>query len=330
MAKAATQPVLFVLSVDTEEQWDWSGPFPQKSFNVSHDEQLPAFQEICASSGIKPTYFVDYAVAESQQCSQILKQILATEQAEIGAHLHPWCNPPYFGDTDEASSHVVNLPVEQVRQKLQSLVTLLSEKFGQAPKAFRTGRWGIDANVMQLLVEQGFTVDSSVYPYYKNEYFSCHGAPELPYWPDLSNPLLAANQQHNYELPITAGFNWHNQQLANRVHQCLSHPWINWCHLIGLAWHTKLLRKTYLSPELSSLTDMQNLVDVRMRNGVPVLHVFLHSSSLVDNPNSLVGNNNAFHYLTSTLQELFAYVQDRYDVKCCTISEASLLLNKAL
>ncbi|MFT5814595.1 MAG: hypothetical protein ACI9VT_002356, partial [Psychroserpens sp.] len=57
------QPILFVLSIDTEEEWDWSGPFPQHIVNVTNIDKLPAFNNICENLGVRPTYFVDYAVA---------------------------------------------------------------------------------------------------------------------------------------------------------------------------------------------------------------------------------------------------------------------------
>ncbi|PTB98586.1 WalW protein, partial [Marinobacter sp. Z-F4-2] len=36
--------VYFVLSVDTEEEWDWDGPFPNKVISVENVDHLPVFQ----------------------------------------------------------------------------------------------------------------------------------------------------------------------------------------------------------------------------------------------------------------------------------------------
>ena len=122
------QDVLFILSVDTEEEWQWDDEFPQNNCSVKNVEKLPEFQQFCESLGIRPTYFVDYAVANDQHGSAVLKGFAEKRVAEIGAHLHPWCNPPYFGKTTEAESHVINLPFEQVEQKLDALNAVLVNK----------------------------------------------------------------------------------------------------------------------------------------------------------------------------------------------------------
>jgi hypothetical protein len=326
VTETAKQPILFVLSVDTEEQWDWADAFPQENFNVSNVELLPAFQAVCQKHGIRPTYFVDYAVAESDSCAHILNDLCQQDACEIGAHLHPWCNPPYYGDIGEAESHVVNLPISQVEAKLEALVNLLSKRFSHTPKAFRTGRWGINGPVMQLLVKYGFNVDSSVYPYYQNEYFSCHGAPEFPYWASTNNPLQQGSRKDIFEIPVTAGFNWKNHSLANSAHRTLAHPLVKWSRLVGMAWHTHLLRKSYLSPELTAVEDMLSLCKISAQRNAPLIHMFLHSSSLVDNPNSLIGNNNAFEYITSSISKVVTQLEQDYSVRFCTISEAAKIL----
>ena len=140
--------VIFILSVDTEEEWDWSGEFPQESFSVSNVKQIPRLQAFCDRLGIRPTYFTDYAVAESPDAIEILKAIVENNTCEIGAHLHPWCNPPFHGITNERESHIVNLPVSQVEEKLDKLIELLNRNFGVMPNAFRSGRWGINGEIL--------------------------------------------------------------------------------------------------------------------------------------------------------------------------------------
>lgn len=237
------KPVLFILSIDTEEEWDWSAPFPQQDFNVSNVARLADLQRLCDEIGIRPTYFVDYAVADNQAAVEVLKSFVANNSCEIGAHLHPWCNPPFFGYVGEQESHVVNLPIKQVEEKLMALIQRLTQQFGTVPRSFRTGRWGIDGKVMRLLVKHGFEIDSSVYPFYQNSFYSCQGAPNLPYRPSLDNPLQTDPHGKIFELPVTAGFNHKNFALCERIYRAISHPSINWSHLVGVAWRTRLLRK---------------------------------------------------------------------------------------
>ena len=320
--------VLFVLSVDTEEEWDWSGPFPQQEFSVSNVARLADFQRMCDGLGIKPTYFVDYAVADNSSAAEVLKPPVAENKCEIGAHLHPWCNPPFFGYVGEKESHVVNLPIEQVEQKLTTLINRLTEQFGAAPRAFRTGRWGIDSKVMQLLVKHGFKLDSSVYPFYQNKFYSCQGAPNLPYRPSLIDPLEVDNQGEIFELPVTAGFNHGDFALCEKLYRLISHPAINWSHLVGMAWHTRLLRKSYLSPELFDVDEMLSLCHIALNKNYPVLHMFMHSSSLIDNNNSLKGNRNAYAHISDAVRQVVTQLQQQIDIQFCTISEAATILQQ--
>ena len=317
------QPVLFVLSIDTEEEWDWSGPFPQQHCEVQNVTHVPEFHDTLTKLGIRPTYFVDYAALSTEQSTSYLKKVLEQGNCEMGAHLHPWCNPPYFGDVGEKESHVVNLPIEQVEQKLRGLMEKIQDSLGVEAKSFRSGRWGIDGKVLNQLVKHGIKVDSSVYPFYQNDFFSCHGAPAIPYWPNLTDPLQTSSQRDIFELPVTVGFNRNNFELANSIHTLFSRNKLSWTRFNGFAWHTKLLRKNYLSPELSSIADMQDLCDVAISKGYPVLHMYMHSSSLLNNTNSLIGQDNAFNHICHAITQVVNFLKQKYPIEVCTISEAA-------
>jgi hypothetical protein len=318
------KPIIFVLTIDTEEEWDWSGPFPQQVANVQNIDKLPAFNSLCEKLGIRPTYFVDYAVADNNHAEEQMLRFTTKGNCEIGAHLHPWCNPPYYGEVGEAESHVINLPIEQVAHKLDVLMASIESGFGIKAKSFRTGRWGIDKNVMELLVNSGIEVDSSVYPFYQNEYFSCVGSPTLPYWPDLNTPLNQGNQQTIYELPVTVGFIRTNFELSNQIHVAFTKPPLNWTRFNGLAWHSNLLRKIYLCPELSAPEDMLTLCEKVIDKGYPVLHMYMHSSSLLDNQMGLLGcDQNPFDFISDAVTKVVTQLKSKYDIEFCTISEAA-------
>lgn len=315
-------PILFVLSIDTEEEWDWSGPFPSKEQQVGNIKLLAPFQKLCDKLHIRPTYFVDYAVADDKESTAVLTKIFEQDNVEMGAHLHPWANPPSLPEVNERNSHVVNLPIEIVESQLINLNKLLKSKFDNTPVSFRTGRWGINGSVLKLLHKQGYRIDSSVYPFYKNDFFSCLGAPTKPYWPDWENPLVTSAQKSIAEIPVTAGFNKQDFNKAEIWHQRLSSPPFSYMRGVGVAWHTKLLRKIYLSPELHTLKDMLTLSEIVIDKGASLLHMFMHSSSLIDNPNSLVGNQDAYGYITGVLQAYIRELQQHYNLEFCTISEA--------
>ncbi|WP_246223202.1 polysaccharide deacetylase family protein [Alteromonas profundi] len=319
-------PVIFVFSIDTEEEWSWEEGFPERDFELTNIKKIPQLQQLFHQLGIRPTYLVDYAVADDEASVATLKPYIDEGACEMGAHLHPWCNPPYFGPTDDKGSHVVNLPETQVKQKLDALLEKLQQQFHVAPNSFRTGRWGIDEKTLKLLAARGITVDSSVYPYYKTKYFDCYGGPLLPYWPAYKDPLAQSDQRDIFELPVTVGFNRKNFAMANRIHQLLCAYPLRWLRSVGVAWHTRVLRKIYLCPELSKPEDMKTLVKRALDNDYPILHMFMHSSSLVDNENSFVAQENAFNAIAGSIKEVVEYISSERKVRFCTVSEAATLL----
>ncbi|MDB2330852.1 polysaccharide deacetylase family protein [Alteromonas sp.] len=318
--------VLFVLTIDTEEEWEWSEAFPQHDCSVQNIAKLPAFQAFCERLGIRPTYFVDYAVANDKTGSSILKQFAESKTAEIGAHLHPWCNPPYFGETTEAESHVINLPEEQVVQKLDELNRVIVENIGVTPRSFRSGRWGMKGKTLELLASRGINVDSSVYPFYENDFFNCKGSPLTPYYPSFDNALKAGEQKAIMEIPVTAGFNVKNFEKADSIHSTLSKRPYSLLKPIGILWHTKILKKIYLSPELSDSDSMKSLVDTCLSKDYPIIHMYLHSSSLIDGATGLLDATGAFELICSRMQTLLQHLDNKANITFCTISEAATLL----
>jgi hypothetical protein len=320
--------VIFILSIDTEEEWDWTGPFPKNNCSVENIQQLPKFQTFCEKLNIRPTYFVDYAVADNLDAADTLKSILEKKQCEIGAHLHPWCNPPYFGESGERESHVINLPISQVEQKLDALVEILCKRLNVIPNSFRTGRWGIDSKILQLLVTKGFQVDSSMYPFYKNKYFNNEMVKLVPYWPDYNNPIDQGPQRNIVELPVTVGFNRSNYSTMLKLYNVVSLPIFNTLRLVGILWHTRILRKLYLSPESTSGNDMKTLINSSLKNRNPVIHMYLHSSSLIDGPTGFTHQQNSFDIICDNIKQAIDYTCQKANIKFCTISEAASILKQ--
>jgi len=314
--------VYFVLSVDTEEEWNWDDSFPEQDFSVSNVFEIPAFQAFCQELGIKPTYLVDYAVANNQECANILRGI-SNEHHEIGAHLHPWANPPFYSKTTEFSSHVINLPIEQVATKLSKLVTVIEENIGVSPRSFRTGRWGINGEVLQLLEKYNFAVDSSIYPLYRNDYFSCESAPSCHYWPSIENTNKSKTGEHNIlEIPVTSGFNRTNYTIAQKLHKLLEKRPFTWLKANGFLWHTLLLRKLYLSPELCSSEDMSRLINNNIKKGDTFFHMYLHSSSLIANVTGLSNEQNARENICKRIAEVIETLSSKTEIEFLTLSQA--------
>jgi hypothetical protein len=319
--------ILFILTVDTEEEWDWNGPFPNENFSVKNIYELPAFQNFCQNLGIKPTYFIDYPVADDPNAIDIFKQF-NSNYFEIGAHLHPWANPPFFNETSESSSHIINLPLNHVEQKLDKLLNKLEDNLNCTPTSFRSGRWGINGEILDLLYDKGINIDSSVYPLYKSEYFSCEQASNSPFWPSFNNTNQPGEQRDIFEIPVTVSFNRGDNIICQEIHKLFARKPFSWLRFNGILWHTKLLRKLYLCPELCTGNDMKMLIDTQLSKGQDVFHMYLHSSSLLENVTGLSCSENTREYLCQQIKIAVEHLAKKTDITFCTISEARNILTQ--
>lgn len=314
---------LFVLSIDTEEEWDWSGPFPEEVISVNNVAQIPEFQQGLNRLGVSPTYMLDYAVIDNREARHTLQSLIKDNPGiEFGAHLHPWVNPPIVNTVAEADSHIVNLPIETVQRQIDTLKQSIAEFFGRAPTSFRSGRWGINNEILSYLIKSGFTVDSSVYPFYKNEWFNYEDTGYLPGF------LYPSSNRSNriFELPVTAGFNYKKFSCANATQKFLEKKPMSYLRPIGLLWQLGLLRKIYLSPELSTAGDMITLCKKALANNTPVIHMNLHSSSLLPGATSYVRDSKDKLRMIEKISQVVEFLNEHCEITMCTVSQAAELL----
>jgi len=254
---------VFILTVDTEEEWDWSGPFPTPPFSTKNIERIPVFQDFCRSLNIAPTYFVDYAVVDQPDNRELLRHYFSRDECDIGAHLHPWCNPPIAEEISAHNSHALNLDVELFREKMSRLTERLTEAFGKHPLSFRVGRWGLDGRLLKELADLGYQVDSSVRPFYHDSCFSYHGAPTRPYRPSFSDILSEDKEQQDIiEIPTSSGFNHMPFEWLDKWHTRLSRSPVKRLRLIGVLWHLRAMRKITLTPEGHESKDLCKCMDM--------------------------------------------------------------------
>jgi hypothetical protein len=94
----------------------------------------------------------------------VLRAIADSGRCEIGAHLHPWVNPPHQGPINAFNSYPGNLPESLEREKLGCLATRIEESFGQRPRIYKAGRYGLGPASFQSIASLGFEIDTSIVP----------------------------------------------------------------------------------------------------------------------------------------------------------------------
>ncbi len=284
-------PPAFLLTVDTEEEWDWSGAFPSPPFSLANIDEIPAFQAFCRDLGVRPTYFVDHAVANDERAAATLLDPLERDACDVGAHLHPWATPPIEETLGERASHAVNLPQALFERKMATLTERLESVFGRHPYSYRAGRWGVNGAHLRTLAALGYRVDSSVRPFYVDADFSYADAPTRPYPPSFEDALVSdPGQDALLEVPVSSGYDRADFERLDALHSRLSRPPLSRLRLVGVLWRLGLMRKITVTPEGHDAADVCRCIDAVVQRGDPVINLFFHSSDLLPGATPYVAN----------------------------------------
>lgn len=261
----------FMLFVDTEEEFDWDAPFSRAGHGVTALAGMARGQAYFAAAGVKPIYVTDYPVIDDDAAAAMMAQWASDGAADIGAHLHPWVNPPHVEAVNAANSYVGFLPEAVERAKLEALCVRIEQRFGRRPIAYRAGRYGVGPNSAHLLEEAGFRLDSSVrsrFDYSHQHGPDFHGLPQLPYWAGPSRSLI--------ELPLSTAFAGLLRGGGERLYRAAQAMG----PLAGALSRARMLSRIPLTPEGVPLHEAIAAIDALIEEGVPVLNFSFHSPTL--------------------------------------------------
>ena len=158
------RPATLFVVVDCEAEFDWSKPFDRLQTGVTAIQSVGRGQAVFDRYGLRPVYVTDYAIVSQPEGYLPLRAIHDRGGCALGAHLHPWINPPFEEALSVHNSYAGNLPLELEREKLQILIAAFVRAFGFRPRYFKAGRYGVGPHTMDLLAAEGIRVDFSVIP----------------------------------------------------------------------------------------------------------------------------------------------------------------------
>ena len=269
-------PPQLVVVIDTEEEFDWSQEFSRDNTAVQSLRFIGRVQNIFDEYGITPVYAVDYPVASQPDGFLPLREILRDNRCVIGAHLHPWVNPPFEEVVSRYHSFPGNLPHRLEYEKLRILGECIADTFGHPPLIYKAGRYGTGPHTATVLEDQGYEADVSVMPLMD---WSSEGGADFsaatswPYWFGHTRKLL--------EIPVTAGFTGFLRKWGRGLHRQASHPLLEAFHPVGILARLGLVDKIRLSPEGFTVEELKRLVKTLLAAGLPVFSLSFHSPSVV-------------------------------------------------
>jgi len=300
-----------LLTVDTEEEFDWAGSFSATDHGLFHVTRLRKFQEFCENLGVIPVYLCDWPIATSDIAVDILADAVSRGAAEIGVQLHPWVNPPHDEDVSVRNSFAGNLPPELERAKFTKLRDELERRFGTPPLIYRAGRYGLGPNTATLLKDAGLAIDTSVRSNF--DYSEGHGPdysrhPLEPYWVDAERQLL--------ELPVTTVY-WGMLRKQGRTVQRLAQkiPLMP-----GVLSRLGILERIALTPEGVTAREAIKGIDIALDDGLPVLVLSFHSPSLAPGFTPYVRTEDELITLYDWFRTIYAYLEKR-GVKPTSVKE---------
>lgn len=269
---AGETPKLVVI-IDTEEEFDWSKPHARGNTSVETISAQVRAQEIFARHDVVPTYVIDYPVASDDRAVGHLREFQDAGVCEIGAHLHPWVNPPHDETVTAPNTYPGNLDAALEAEKLKRLTACIAEQFGRAPTVYKAGRYGIGPNTQATLQALGYQVDASIVPHTA---FCDDGGPDfraygfMPYW--FGEGLL--------ELPLACGFHGLLRGAGTTVYPRLAGRLGLRLHAPGVLARLGLMERIRLTPEGVDICAMKRLTRSLLAQGCEIFCLTYHSPSL--------------------------------------------------
>jgi len=268
-----SRPTLFVV-VDTEAEFNWGQAFDRAHDKVEAMAAVERGQAIFDRYGLRPIYVVDYPVASKIGGFGPLRNIHDRGGCEIGAHLHPWTNPPFEEMVSVRNSFAGNLPYDLESRKLSALLGEIQRNLHTAPKFFKAGRYGVGPNTMQIIADYGIQVDFSVMP---GRDLSLQGGPDFRNFSATRYSLMSGRLVC---MPMTRGPIGLLSSRFGRLSRYSSSRMLQSLRLPGALARLGLLETVTLTPEGVPSAKQIALIRTMVAQGQHCFVLHYHSPSL--------------------------------------------------
>jgi len=295
------QPPILLVVVDTEEEFDWSR-FDRSATSVQAIRHIDRVQKIFDAYNLTPTYVVDYPVASQPDSFLPLKEIQDSGRALIGAHVHPWVNPPHEEEVCTFNSYPGNLPGNLEAAKLRVLTEEIEQNFGIRPSIYKAGRYGVGPNTASILEEKGYEVDLSVCPPvdYRDD-----GGPDFSSYPP--EPYWFGQNRYLLEIPISGAFIGFLKPVSLKVYRFVTQSLLAPFHIPGILVRLGALDRLRLSPEGFTSREHIKLTQGLLRAGVRTFTWSFHSPSVVPGCIPYVQSQSNLDRFLDSFQKYFDY-----------------------
>lgn len=293
-------PPQLIVVIDTEEEFDWTKPPQRSSTSVTAMEKIYLAQEIFDDYQIKPCYVIDYPIASQEQAYNHLLPILQQGNCEIGAHLHPWVNPPFDEELTIRNTYPGNLSYQLEYEKLKQLRDKIKDNFHFTPSIYKAGRCGVGPNTAKIMEELGFNIDLSIYTSYD---YSSDGGPDFsqchadPFWFGANQDML--------EIPLAGAFVGSAGKYSKKLYGISSK--LSPLKAQSILSRLNIVDRLILTPESYSLEEHKKLTRFLYHKGLRTFVWSFHSPSLVPGMTPYTRNKKDLENFLDTFRHFFDF-----------------------
>jgi hypothetical protein len=305
----------FIITIDTEGDnlWEYRPGDPVLTQNARY---IPRFQELCNKYDFKPVYLTNYEMARDDFFVDFILSELNNNNCELGFHLHAWNTPPDYELTADAAGYgqpyLIEYPVSIMRKKIDTLYNLLQKKFNTDIISHRSGRWAMNQDYFDLLLDYGLKIDCSVTPHvsWENSRGFSIGSKGSDYTNCLEDPYIIKDNSPDednskkfiLEIPVTIRkLHVFPQKNISQIRPFLS----------GLKNFFKG-KIVWLRPNGNNLSDMLALIKYIKNSNTDYLMFMLHSSELMPGGSPTFKTGKSIEFLYHDLEIIFKDIAENF------------------
>jgi hypothetical protein len=319
---------IVVMTVDTEEAWDWAGHYPVSDYSLEHIERLHELLALCRKYEVNTTYFANYAVMNDKKSAATMIQISQLPGNEVGMHIHPWNTPPFemLTEVRPPDTYLHNLTPEIIQAKMESVYKAHLDA-GNTPYSFRGGRYSSNEVIQEFLKSKGFKVDSSVVPYSK---WKEQGSPDYSHrdlYPVRIAPVLG-QERALWELPLTLGFTRKPFGVWAEFYNKVEYSLLGKIRTIGIIERVGLVRRIWLNFETDKDCNWKKFFQILELMNVPVITLTVHSTALFKGLTPYTRNAEEERAIFKRIERVFQMLSSIQNIKFATVNQAAQQLEE--
>jgi len=293
----------FIITIDTEGDNLWSYKIGQP-VTTENARFLPRFQNLCNTYNFKPVYLTNYEMAKDTFFANFANAELKNNNCEIGLHLHAWNNPPLYelvsSGPKNGLPYLIEYPKDIMRGKINVMVNLLKDIFGNDIISHRSGRWAMNQDYFDMLIENNIKTDCSVTPHvsWKSNAGFSQGSGGTDYSSSPEKPYVVNHSSTSgsiLEIPVTV------RMLRHFSLHSLKRP----RSFINEVKYAIFKKPVWLRPNGHNLKDMLSLINNIKNSDSDYLMFMIHSSELMPGGSPTFSSYESIEVLYNHLNILF-------------------------